>query len=127
MAKALELEDVDHYWGGDLVLSPTGDLARVAGAKRSEQRVLRRLMTNPGEYLPHQEYGGGLPGAVGSNLNLPETRARIRGQMLLERAVAQTPEPTVQVEQIPTGVSAEIRYIVNPGRQPVGLSFDLEL
>lgn len=122
---ASELSDVSHWFGGDLALSPTGDLARVTREDRSRQRVLRRLMTAEGEYLAHQGYGSGLPERVGENLDLPGVRAIIKGQMSQEASVDQTEAPSVQVTEIPQGVIATINYDIAPEQIPAVLSFDV--
>jgi hypothetical protein len=119
------LEDVEHTWGGDIALSPTGDLGRVSGARRSEQRVLRRLMTVQGEYLWEPNYGGGLPARIGQTLSLPEIKTAISGQMRLEDAVSKAPPPVVNVRAITGGVAAAVQYTSLPDKQPVSLAFDL--
>jgi hypothetical protein len=45
------LADVYHYIGGDISASNTGDLQGVTDTVRGQQRVLRRLLTNPGDYI----------------------------------------------------------------------------
>jgi hypothetical protein len=127
MADLTALCDVGHFWGSDVQVGPTGDLARATRADRSKQRVLRRLLTNPGEYIWHPTYGAGLPGKIGSNANAAEISALIRAQMRLEASVAQTPEPTVTVTPIPNGISVAIVYVALPDRQPVPLSFDVSV
>lgn len=121
------LDDVSHFWGQDLQLSPTGDLARVSGADRSQQRVLRRLLTNPTEYLWHPLYGGGLPRQVGLNVDIAKATALIRGQMLLEASVSRVPAPTVSVSVIDGGLAAQVQYLALPDKQPVSLSFNLSI
>lgn len=125
MARAPILEDLGHVWGGDLAVSPSGDVGRVSAATRSQQRVLRRLMTSQGDYLFEPDYGAGLPKRVGSLLNLTEIRTAIRGQMLREPSVARTPAPTVVVRQITGGVAVAVQYVALPDRQPVSLAFDV--
>lgn len=114
--------DLNHYVGSDLVLSDTGDLALVGSEPMGLQRVLRRLLTNPpvkddagnvistGDYLWHQNYGGGVPSEVGDNVDAAEVKALIRGQMLLEASVAKIPEPVVTVTPIDLGVSVDVQY-----------------
>lgn len=120
------LEDLNHVWGGDIALSPTGDIGRVSAGARSQQRVFRRLMTTQGEYLWELDYGAGVPGQIGQNLDLPAVAALIRGQMLLEETVARDPEPVVKVRQISGGVAVAVQYVALPDRQPVSLAFDLQ-
>ena len=54
------MSDISHQWGSDLSIGPTGDFALVSGAILGQQRVLRRLLTNPGDYIWHPDYGAGL-------------------------------------------------------------------
>lgn len=123
---ANDLSDVGHWYGGDLLLSPTGDLALATRTDRSRQRVLRRLMTAPGDYLAHPLYGAGLPLEVGENFEAARIRGNMRSQMALEASVQSTPEPSIKLVQITNGISAEISYTVAPERLPAALSFDVE-
>ena len=41
--------DLALQFGGDLAVGPTGDLELADGSVLTQQRVLRRLLTNPGE------------------------------------------------------------------------------
>ena len=45
------MPDLAHQFGADLVAGATGDLAVVDGPALGRQRVLRRLLTNPGDYI----------------------------------------------------------------------------
>lgn len=105
------MADCSHVCGTDLTLTPTGDLAMVAGVDYGLQRVLRRLLTNPGDYVWHGGYGAGLPAFVGEVVHEARITAVIRRQMRLERRVGQQPPPDVAVSQDHTGhVGANIRY-----------------
>ncbi len=126
MADLTALDDVAHYWGSDVQPSLTGDLGRVNRSERSRQRVLRRLMTNPGEYVFHPTYGAGLPAQVGRNIDVGKITALIRGQMRLEASVSPTPAPDVAVQLITGGIAVAISYTSLPDRQPVSLSFSLK-
>ena len=105
------MSDVRHQFGGDLAVGPTGDLASVDGAELGQQRVLRRLLTNPGDYLWALDYGAGLGQFVGQPADALRIEARIRGQMFREQAVARQPEPVVDVAFDATGtVYVHVRY-----------------
>lgn len=119
------LDDVAHRWSEDLRLSATGDLGRVNGDTRSVERVLRRLMTNPGSYIFHPTYGAGLPRMVGENLDIAAIRGLIRTQMFLEASVSRSPPPQIDLREITGGVAVRVQYIALPDKQPVSLSFDL--
>lgn len=126
MADLTALDDVGHFWGGDVFTSPSGDLLRVERSERSKERVLRRLLTNPGELLFHPDYGAGIPKRVGENLDEREISALIRTQMAKEASVAQTPAPSITVVPITNGVSVTLNYVALPDRQPVSLGFNVE-
>lgn len=131
------MSDLNHYFGGDLSLSATGDLLKADGTVQGQQRVLRRLLTNPatldsngnvtvpGDYIFHPTYGAGLPRMVGDTLNIPKIRALIRGQIFLEACVSRNPEPVITVSAIPNGVSVYIHYNDAITSKPVALAFDV--
>lgn len=114
--------DLNHYYGGDLAASPSGDLSLASAEVTGVQRVLRRLLTNPdwedasgnvvasGDYLAQQDYGGGIGRMIGQPQAIPATTALIRGQMLLESVVARTPAPTISLTSILNGLSAAVQY-----------------
>lgn len=121
------INDANQYWGGDLSasLSPTGDILPASGTQRGQQRVLRRLLTNPGDYPFHPTYGAGLPAYVGSVATVDEITSLIRGQMLLEDGVARIPPPVIVVSRIANGLSVQVNYNDAPNGQPVTLSFNV--
>ncbi|WP_200893987.1 hypothetical protein [Xanthomonas sp. MUS 060] len=125
----MNLSDLSHYVGGDLSPSGTGDLQAANGTLRGQQRVLRRLLTNPGDYLFHSDYGAGLPQYVGQPADIPKIRALIRGQILLEDAVAKSPAPDITVAPIQVsgggGFAVSIKYHDAASGQPVNLNFDM--
>lgn len=131
------INDLSQFWGNDLVLSPTGDVAPAAGVQRGQQRILRRLLTNPAvqnpdgstsaaDYLWHPEYGAGLPAWIGRTVDIPKTTALIRGQVLLEDSVARNPEPQITVSQIAGGLSCSIKYQDAQSGTPQSLSFNVK-
>ena len=101
--------ELSHFMRADLQFSGTLDLAIAGAAERSKQRVLRRLLTNPGDYIWHPEYGAGLPRRIGDPLNVPELKALVVSQMFLEKGVARSPRPTVDVSEIGDGTG---RYVI---------------
>lgn len=105
------MADLWHEMGGDLALSATGDLLTVTGALATQQRVLRRLLTNPGAMIFHLAYGAGLGrfiGQAGADARIAST---IRRQMKLERGVGAVPPPVVTVTADRAGdVTAIVQY-----------------
>lgn len=121
-----DLNDVGHWFGADLQLSPTGDLARVAREDRSRQRVLRRLMTPDGDYMTHPGYGAGLPARIGAMLDIAEARGIITAEMAREASVEQSAGLRIVVRPIPNGGAAHISYMTAPERAPAVLSFSFD-
>jgi phage baseplate assembly protein W len=102
------MADIAHQWGSDLGLGPTGDLAVVTGSTLGQQRVLRRLLTNPLDYIWQPTYGAGLAGFIGQPANALQIRATIRSQIFMEAIVAQNPEPTINVTLNPAGAAGDV-------------------
>ena len=123
------LADLYQYIGSDVAASGTGDLQTVTGTVRGQQRVLRRLLTNPGDYIFHPEYGAGLPKYVGRVADIAKIKALVTGQMLLEDAVSRSPGPSVSVAPVPSadggGFAISIQYTDAASSQPVTLSFSV--
>lgn len=119
------MADLAHWFDQDLQVSATGDTLTIDGTLLGQQRVLRRLLTNPGDYIWEPTYGAGLPAYVGQALDAGSLQALILTQMLLESAVSQTPPPVVTVKAITGGVFAQILYVDSDTGKQVNLSFDV--
>jgi phage baseplate assembly protein W len=118
--------DLFQQWGNDLAVDSRGDLQLSDGAIRSQQRVLRRLLTNPGDYIWQPSYGAGLAQFVGSPANPLQIEAIIRAQLQKEPAVAQTPAPTVTISYDTLGtISVMISYVDAASGQTELLSFGI--
>ena len=118
--------DAYQYYGNDIQYSATNDIQLASDIDRSQQRVLRRLFTNPGDYIWHPEYGAGLPLYIGqplSPVNIDQLQTIITSQMYLEDSVAQTPAPVINIQTTQFGLFIQITYMVNPSQQSVVLSF----
>lgn len=120
------MPDVNHLFGQDIATSATGDLSTVDGTVLGEQRVARRLLTNPGDYPWRPSYGAGLRKRIGSLLDVRALKGVILGQIFQEPSVARAPAPVITVTQ--TGVSSaaiSIAYTDAVTGQQASLSFDL--
>lgn len=105
------MSDLQHQFGSDLAVGPTGDLATVGGSTLGQQRVMRRLLTNPGDYIWQLGYGAGLAQFVGQPADATRIRAVIRSQIFREAAVARTPEPIADVVSDSAGtVSVQVSF-----------------
>ncbi|MDR3538813.1 MAG: hypothetical protein P4L71_20120 [Acetobacteraceae bacterium] len=123
------MPDIQHTFGSDLTVGPTGDLALSETTQLTQERVLRRLLTNAGAYIWQLSYGAGLPQAIGRPANPDRIAAVIRAQMLQEAEVASSPAPAVSVVQSANGIcTATIQYVdaetgtTQSFTVPVGLS-----
>jgi hypothetical protein len=123
------MADLYHQYGSDLAVGPTGDLAAVSGTMFGQQRVLRRLLTSPSDYIWNLTYGAGLASFIGQPVNALQICALIRSQIFKESAVARTPEPIIDVQVSPEGppgaVYVNIRYVDAPTGQTQVLSFSV--
>jgi phage baseplate assembly protein W len=111
-----------HQFGSDLSLSATGDLLTASGSEQTRQRILRRLLTNPGDYIWHPDYGAGLGRFIGQPGRVKQIQGVIRAQVLQEPTVARTPPPTITVTAGQNGTyTASIEYTdaATGIRQPV--------
>lgn len=105
------MPDLEMSWSGDLSVSATGDLSVVSDPSLGTERVIRRLMTNPGDYIWNPQYGAGLGQFVGQPADLAGVEALIRAQMALESAVSAVPEPIISVTSDVAGrLYLQIRY-----------------
>jgi len=107
--------DIDHQWGSDLSFGPTGDISLVSGSAMGQERVLRRLLTNPLDYIWQPAYGAGLATFVGEPATATRIQAVIRSQIFNESAVARDPEPTINITIDPGGsmddVYVQVLYV----------------
>jgi hypothetical protein len=115
--------DIDHIYGNDLGVTPTGDIATVVCGQRTVQRVIRRLMTPATDTLQsaypwEPPYGAGLPGRIGKTFNAMQIQAVVLSQLLSDSSVAPDPPPTVVVSLISNGVATiDLTYTDSDGEQ----------
>lgn len=120
------MPDIWHQFGSDLLASAAGDIASADGATLGQQRVLRRLLTNPGDYIWQLDYGAGLAQFVGQPVDVARIRGTIRSQIFRENAVARSPEPQIDVQAGAGGeVFVTILYTDAPSGQTQLLSFSV--
>ncbi len=130
--------DINHLWGGDLAVGSSTDLDTVDGTQRNQQRILRRLLTNPasvnpdgtvnaGDYAAHPDYGAGVASYIGANAEVAQIKALIRGQMLMESCVARSPEPQIDVQFIDVGIACSISYVDATANTPQTLTFNVNV
>jgi len=118
------MPDLSASWGADLSVGPTGDLATVDGIDLATQRVIRRLLTNPGDLWFHPEYGAGLPALIGQAVPVAKITGLIRSQLFLEASVARDPDPVISVTPYPSGAFAvSITYWAASNGAPQLLAF----
>lgn len=115
----------------DLSLQASGDFLLTEGAEATKQRLIRRLLTNPGTYIWHPTYGAGLGQFIGrllSSTEFDELKGIITSQIFEESAIAKTPPPEIDLNQDPTDYSSlfcTIKYYDAITQQPFVLSFQV--
>lgn len=121
------MSDLCHQWGSDLQLGPTGDLVLSTGSALGQQRILRRLLTSPGDYVWHPLYGGGVASFIGQPGNALQISGVIRSQMLKEAAVAHMPEPSIEVDSRSTAgfIYVSLQYVDSSSGQTQLVAFPL--
>jgi nucleoid-associated protein YgaU len=103
--------DIDHWVGDDIALDNHNDLATADSGAKAKQRILRRLLTNPGSYKWHPAYGAGVLQHVGdTDRNLKAIEGLIISQVHMGQGVAQTPPATVTFDISGDTVTANIQY-----------------
>jgi hypothetical protein len=117
------MSEIWHAYGNDLLPSANGDLLTVDSVLESEQRVLRRLMTNAGDYIWQPTYGAGLPAKIGDPFDVATIESIVQSQMYLEDSVVRTPPPDVEVSSFPNGMYVDISYTEADSNQDAVLSF----
>lgn len=106
------MADISHQFGSDLQVDATGDIAASDGSQLGQERVLRRLLSNPGSYLWWLDYGAGLARFIGRPVAPRRIAAITRAQMFREAAVAQIPLPTVTISVSKDGTFTEnVSYV----------------
>lgn len=112
-----------HVFGQDLVVSANGDLLTAESVPLSEQRVLRRLLTNPLDYIWQPGYGAGLAQKIGDPFDVTTIKGIVVSQMFLEESVVRTPPPEVDVASFPNGMAIDIVFTESDSREQGTLSF----
>lgn len=120
------MPDLVLQFGGDLAVGPTGDLLLSGGTVLTQQRVLRRLLTNPGDYIWQLNYGAGLGRYVGQPGAPSAIAGVVRTQIQLEAAVAESPAPSIEVAAQADGtVNLSIGYANALTGETSALTFSL--
>lgn len=128
--------DLRAPFGEDIELAGFGDLDVLGGQRgdydfvveREEliQRLIRRLMTPKGEWIPFPKYGAGLRekvhGVVTANFAL-SLKAEIFEQISMEPDVIRNPPPVVEFSTIPGGIMVYIKVLTR-ALQPIDFSFN---
>lgn len=117
------MPDLSHVFGEDLVISANGDLLTSDSVELSQQRVLRRLLTNLQDYIWNATYGAGLPQKIGDPFDVATISAIVTGQMNLEESVVRDPPPQIEVDSFPNGMFVKITYTEADSGQPAVLNF----
>jgi hypothetical protein len=103
-------------WGGDLSVGPGGDIAVAPVQTEIQQRLVRRLLTNAGDYIWHTDYGAGLGDYVGETYSSNLIEGTISSQLQYESLISVSPPPSIQISQSSAGdfstTSVTVQYQV---------------
>lgn len=123
-------------FGEDLSLGPgldlglagptTADFTFVDSQTELIQRIIRRLLTNPGEWPPFKSYGGGLRKWINEPLTFQSTlyiKNDIISQLMQEPDIAGIPSPIVDLARITEGLLVTIKVFTKE-LVPVSFSFN---
>lgn len=120
---------IKQFFGNDLSLTTQGDIATSDNEELAEEAIVRRLLTNPGTYFWHPEYGAGIGRFIGEALstgNFDAIKNIVTSQILLESTVAQSPRPKVDFTSLGGGIlQCDIVYYNAITKNPVSISFSL--
>jgi hypothetical protein len=106
------MADISHWYGSDLTLTSTGDIALASGLTLGQQKVSRDIITNPGDLIHHLDVGAGAAKMVGMPFNLDTVTALILAQMKQESYVSQIYPVTVEGTDYNNGtVSVIVSYV----------------
>ena len=114
------MTDIWLEWGCDLSVGANGDLLLSEGTNRVNQRLVRRLLTNPGDYIWNLSYGAGLALSVGEPAEVSKIEAIIRRQIELEPAIPTSPAPTITVKSIDPAIGSFMADVIYGGGGPAG-------
>ncbi|MDR3480414.1 MAG: phage tail protein [Burkholderiaceae bacterium] len=112
-----------HWFGLDIQFAANGDDASASGIAEINQRIVRELMTAPGDYVWQPNYGAGLGRYIGVALSAEkyaEVTALIRSIVVKQPDVQRLPAPAITFQADATGLlSTQIVYTYAPTGQPV--------
>lgn len=97
------MSDISHTLGYDIDLAENGDLAIASGSDIGKQRIIRRLCTNPGDYIFWLDYGAGLPQRIGTTDTLADISSTILEQMKMEPSISESPTPSIKMYNLNDG------------------------
>jgi hypothetical protein len=118
-----QMPDLFHFFSGDMQWGSNGDLQTVSSVQESQQRILRRLLTNPQDYIWNPTYAG-IPSWIGKPIDNAAMKSLIVTQMYLEASIVQNPRPQVDfVSTVGGSISSSIRYVESDSNEPTTLSF----
>lgn len=116
--------DIDHYFSADASPDLTGGATIAAGLTASQQRIIRRVLTNPGDYTANPDYGAGAGRFVGTTpQGLNQLKTLISSQILLEPSVAPYPFPKVELKTNYEMLYITIEYVDVPTNTTQLLAF----
>ena len=115
-----KFEDLFLEWRTDLQVSAQGDLRTANEFTLLKQRIVRRLITFPGEVLFQPDFGVGIGRYIDEPLNedvYAALKRRIIDQVYKEDLVARNPEPEIEISAEYEGISVLLRLWTRDSRE----------
>ena len=117
--------DIDHYYGGDVSFA-NGDLVTSDVDIETQQKIIRALLTNDGDYLWHS-YGVGVGACVGDTSNkLSQLKGVCIAQVQSVEGVASSPIPSVTFQMTGNVLTTVITYTDATTGTIKSFSFNIE-
>lgn len=124
------MQDINQWWSSDIV-SESGGISLSDSVTTTQQRIIRRVLTNPvsvegpPDYIWNPTYGCGAKRYVGAPQNkLIELKNIIVNQLSFEDGVSQSPLPEVILNTSSSLLTITIKYVDISTGLPQTLSFD---
>lgn len=125
------MQDLNHWWSSDLTNTDSGDASLASSIVTTQQRIIRRILTNPNsidgsaDYIWNPDYGCGAKKYIGGTMTeLKALQSLIVSQLMEEAGVAAKPLPEVIIEPSNNTLTITVKYIDISTGLPQNLSFN---
>lgn len=105
------MEDINHYFSADAILSGTGDLSTVNGSTMTQQRIVRMVCTPEDGYEAEPGWGVGAGAYIGkTKTQLDALRLKIASRLVKDGYALRMPAPEVTIDTNGSFLFCTIKY-----------------